>query len=188
MNMKNNTTIHICSHCNQKNRIKRLNNIEQKFKCGKCGERIYMRQIAHNKVILSVRESMIYLHQELSEIKFPTFAQKRINEIEKEMEKNNSKIESMLVHISYIKDKEEEREINKLYHSELEEIEDIAIQISNELKNKRWLQGKLEKYQHIGRFIFSSKQIGSLVISVFSFFNIDIDFMGLLESPTEAKG
>ena len=184
--MGNNTIIHICTHCNQKNRVKIVNNIKQKFKCGKCSKRIYIRRTAHNKVILSVYESMKYLYEELSEIKFPTFAQKRINEIEKEMERNNSKIESMLVHLSYIQDKEEEKEMNKLYYDDLKRIEDIAIKISIELKNKRWLQGKLEQYQHIGRFIFSSKQIGSLVISVFSFFNIDIDFMELLESPTES--
>lgn len=163
-----------CESCSTINRVINPKKSGGRWKCGKCGSVIlHRKRIFHEALIIDVRRQLMMTHEKLKEIRFPTFAQKKINEIEKLNQKYRSKMENWLDHLSYLKNEEEKQEIVDSYKPDINEIERLTISISEEIKDSRWLKEKIQGLDVIRKVMLSTGLMMKAIAGVLAFFGLD---------------
>ena len=170
-----------CKSCGITNRVISPKKGE-KWKCGRCGTILLHRQeVFHESLILDTRCQLELMLLELKNIKMPIFAQEKIKNIEKMNDKFRSKIESWMDHLSYDKDKNKQNLIYESYKPDLDEIANVAMKISNEINDAKWLSLKFKNIQYINTLINSTGMVMKGIIGILSFLGLD-EMVNLIEN------
>lgn len=163
-----------CSHCNATNRVNAPNKLGGRWKCGKCGNIIlHRKRVFHEALIHDVRQQLELILNKLREIRFPVFAQGKINDIEQLNQKYRSKLENWMDHISYIQEEDEQQKIFESYQPDLSEIERLTILISSEIKDTRWLKDKVQGLDIFRKIVVSTSYTMKILTSILTVLGFD---------------
>lgn len=175
-----------CTHCNTTNRVNTPNKLGGRWRCGKCGNIIlHRKRVFHEALIHDVRQQFELILNKLREIRFPVFAQGKINDIEQLNQKYRSRLENWMNHISYIQE-DEQQKIFESYQPDLSEIERLTILISDEIKDARWLKDKaqgLDIFRKIAVSTSYTMKILASILTVLGFNDISQAISRLFEIP-----
>jgi hypothetical protein len=129
--------------------------------------------VFHEALLLDVRQHLEVTLIKLKKIKIPIFSQNKINEIEKINQKCRSKMENWLDHLEYLNDDNKKQEIMVSYKPDIDEIQRISIEISEEVQDARWFRDKIQGFNIVRKVVLSTGLTIQAISGIFSFLGLD---------------
>ncbi|MGB3193505.1 MAG: HAD hydrolase family protein [Limnoraphis sp.] len=164
-----------CSNCGQKNRLPEQIETNGIYKCASCQTHLLHREIEfHDKLIKQVMNELSEIRKELDGIKLSVFRQREIYFLRQKYEHNQSRIQTWLDHVEYIRDQDEKRKIGSSYKWEIQQIKNEIEKISAILSKKEEIKKIMQKFAAL-KTAFGILSTGlKLAGTVLSFLGIEL--------------